>query len=134
MAACDKCSLDYFQVIVEFYSNDTKSLSFLRSHCVLPSEVICPYCTSKCTYHENQHIWRCRKSSVIPTPSQDGEKVRAVFIIIFFYSVLFLVFLVHLELDLIVLLSESGFILVFFGGECPPPPPPPPHFYIYIFF
>ena len=39
MAACDKCSFDYFQVIAEFY-NDAKSLSFLRSHSVLPSEKV----------------------------------------------------------------------------------------------
>ena len=25
MAACDKCSFDYFQVIAEFYNNDAKS-------------------------------------------------------------------------------------------------------------
>ena len=62
MAACDKCSLDYFQVIAEFYNKTTKSLSFLRSHCILPSEIICPHCTSKCTYREDQRIWRCRKS------------------------------------------------------------------------
>ena len=43
MAACDKCSFDYFQVIAEFYNNDTKSLAFLRSHRVLPSEIICPH-------------------------------------------------------------------------------------------
>ena len=47
MAACDKCSFDYFQVIAEFYNNDTKSLSFLRSHSVLPSEIICPHCSSE---------------------------------------------------------------------------------------
>ena len=31
MAACDKCSFGYFQVIAEFYNIDAKSLSFLRS-------------------------------------------------------------------------------------------------------
>ena len=62
MAACDKCSFDYFQVIAEFYNNDVKS-SFLRSHSVLPSEIICPHCSSNCNYHEDQRVWRCRKSS-----------------------------------------------------------------------
>ena len=66
MVACDKCSFDYFQVIAEFYNNDAKSLSFLRSHSVLPSEIICPHCSSQCNYREDQRIWRCRKSSVIP--------------------------------------------------------------------
>ena len=66
MASCDKCSLDYFQVSAEFYNNDPKSLSFLQSHCVLPSEAICSHCSSKCTYREDQYIWRCRKSTIIP--------------------------------------------------------------------
>ena len=66
MAACDKCSFDYFQVIAEFYNNDAKSLSFLRSHSVSPSEIICPHCSSQCSYREDQRVWRCRKSSVIP--------------------------------------------------------------------
>ena len=65
MAACDKCSFDYFQVIPEFYNNDAKSLAFLRSHSVLPSEIICPHC-SQCNYREDQRVRRCRKSSVIP--------------------------------------------------------------------
>ena len=43
MAACDKCSFDYFQVIAEFYNNDAKSLVFFRPHSVLPSEIICPH-------------------------------------------------------------------------------------------
>ena len=43
MAACDKCSFDYFLVIAEFYNNDAKSLAFLRSHSVLSSEIICPH-------------------------------------------------------------------------------------------
>ena len=47
MAACDKCSFDHFQIIAEFYNNDGKSLSFLRSHSVLPSEIICQHCSSK---------------------------------------------------------------------------------------
>ena len=64
-AACDKYSFHYFQVIAEFY-NDAKSLAFLRSHSVLPSEIICPHCSSQCNYHEDQRVWRCRKSSVIP--------------------------------------------------------------------
>ena len=44
MAACDKCSFDYFQVIAEFYNNDANSLAFFRSHSVLSSEIICPHC------------------------------------------------------------------------------------------
>ena len=47
MAACDKCSFDYIQVIAEFYNNDAKSLAFFRSHSVLPSEIICPHSFSK---------------------------------------------------------------------------------------
>ena len=66
MAACDKCSFNYFHVISEFYDNDAKPLSFLRSHSVLSSEIICPYCFSQCNYREDQSVWRCRKSSVIP--------------------------------------------------------------------
>ena len=66
MAACDKCSFDHFQVIAEFYNNDVMSLSFLRSHSVLPSEIICPHCSFKCINREDQRIWCCRKSSVIP--------------------------------------------------------------------
>ena len=66
MAACDKYSFHYFQVIAEFYNNDAKSLAFFRSHSVLPSEVICPHCLSQCNYREDQSVWRCRKSSVVP--------------------------------------------------------------------
>ena len=103
VAACDKCSLGYFQVIAEFYNNDTKSLSFPRFHCVLASEVIHPHCNSKCTYCEDQRIWRYRKSRSSVIPSRDGVKVRAVGLFIiyffFFYSVLFLVFPVHLDLE-----------------------------------
>ena len=56
MAACDNCSFDYFQVIAEFYNNHAKSLSFLRSHSVSPSEIICPHCSFKCIYREDQRI------------------------------------------------------------------------------
>ena len=78
MAACDKCSFDYFQVIAEFYNNDAKSLSFLRSR-------------------------RSKGKSCI-------------YYYFLFYSVLFLVFPVHLHLDLIVLWSESRLILGGGGG------------------
>ena len=69
MAACDKCSFcsfDYYQVIAEFYNNDAKSLAFFRSHSVLPAEIICPHCFSNCNYREDQSVWHCRKSSVVP--------------------------------------------------------------------
>ena len=70
MAPCDKCSLDYFQAIAEFYNNDARALTYLRDHSVLPSEVICPHCSSQCSYREDQRVWRCRKSSVIPKSSK----------------------------------------------------------------
>ena len=70
MAPCDKCSLDYFQAIAEFYNNEARALTYLRDHSVLPSEVICPDCSSQCSYREDQRVWRCRKSSVIPKSSK----------------------------------------------------------------
>ena len=162
MAACDKCSFDYFQVIAEFY-NDAKSLAFFLSHSVLPSEIICPHCFSNCNYREDQSVWRCRKSSVVPKSkkrrfcgfsvsdykgsfldhtyiapwkvllfiNQRRSKGKScIYYYFLFYCVLFLVFPVHRDLDLIVLSSESRFILVGGGGGGSPPK----IFSIYSFF
>ena len=87
-----------FQVIAEFYNKNAKSLSFSRSHSVLPSEIICPHFSSQCNYREYQRVWRCRKTSVISKTKKRqywdffvfdskgtlGVMVRAVFIIILF--------------------------------------------------
>ena len=77
MAPCDKCSLDYFQAIAEFYNNDARALTYLRDHSVLPSEVICQHCSSQCSYREDQRVWRCRKSSVIPKSTKKTQRGRA---------------------------------------------------------
>ena len=36
----DGCSYNYFKVIAEFYEQESKSISFLRQHGVLPFEVL----------------------------------------------------------------------------------------------
>ena len=63
---CDGCSYNYFKVIAEFYEQESKSISFLRQHGVLPYKVFCKFCDSPCTFREDKRIWRCRKSTVIP--------------------------------------------------------------------
>ena len=49
---CDGCSYNYFKVIAEFYEQESKSISFLRQHGVLPYEVFCKFCDSPCTFRE----------------------------------------------------------------------------------
>ena len=83
MAACDKCSFDYFQVIAEFY------------------KIV---------------IRRCSKQQ-----RRSKGKSCIYYSFFLFYCVLFRVFSVHLDLDLIVLSSESRFMSVCPGGGGSPP-------------
>ena len=59
MATCAGCSLNYFEVIANFFNKEDSAIKFLKEHCVLPQSVDCPKCKSACSYREDQHLWRC---------------------------------------------------------------------------
>jgi len=65
MEPCDSCSYTYFCAIATFFENNEKSVQFFRDHKVLPSEVVCPKCGAKCSYREDQNIWRCTSTYAI---------------------------------------------------------------------
>ena len=66
MAECDNCNFTYYEFIVKFFNNNEESVKFLRSHGILPKEVICPNCNEPCVYREDRQRWRCRKTYLNP--------------------------------------------------------------------
>ena len=63
---CGGCETDYFKIIADFYSDNAKTIDFLRKHGVLPTAVQCPRCNSQCTLRSEKPLWRCTNSVLIP--------------------------------------------------------------------
>lgn len=56
---CTGCESNYFDFLQKHHRNNEASLTFLRSHGVLPTEVYCPRCKVLCNYREDTHQWYC---------------------------------------------------------------------------
>lgn len=54
------------ECIPEFLNNTKAAVDYLRSLNVLPKLVKCPMCMKDCSLREDQQIWRCRQSYLVP--------------------------------------------------------------------
>ena len=57
---CSGCELSEYDIIENFHKKNSSAIKFLENHGVLPKEVWCPTCKTKCDFREEKNIFVCR--------------------------------------------------------------------------
>ena len=57
---CSGCELSEYDIIENFHKKNSSAIKFLENHGVLPKELWCPTCKTKCDFREEKNIFVCR--------------------------------------------------------------------------
>ena len=66
MNICNSCEFTEYELAQKALQNNAFALEFFERHKIIPKEVFCPICKTKCTFREDRNQFRCRNVTKDP--------------------------------------------------------------------